>query len=78
METQFNINKLHEYLLDQLTNWYNEQPFAVLNRIHKTNLFAYPEQELKYILDDFWHEWNELTIEERIDFYNQYNDLKFR
>lgn len=78
METQFNINKLYEELGEELNNWYNEQPFAVLNRIHATNLFDYPEYELQYILDEFWHEWNELATEERIDLYNQYKDLKFR
>jgi hypothetical protein len=76
MEIEYNIIELHEDLGIQLCNWYNAQGFNILNRIHETNLFDYPENEIEYILNTFWEEWNELPIEERIEFYNQYKNFK--
>lgn len=77
MEIEFNINQLYENLATELFEWYGLQGFAILNRIHESNLFDYPENEIEYILDEFREEWNELPIEARIEFYNLYKDFKF-
>lgn len=73
---EFNINELHENLATELLEWYDEQGFSILNRIHESNLFAYPENEIEHILDLFKEEWNDLSIDERVDYYNRYKDLK--
>lgn len=77
MEIQFNINQLYEDLATELFEWYGMQGFHILNRIHESNLFDYPENEIEYILDEFREEWNGLPIEERIEFYNLYKDFKY-
>ena len=77
MEKQFNINLHYNNLATELFEWYQLQGFAILNRIHETNLFDYPKNEIEYMLDELRDEWNELPIAERMEFYNQYKNFKF-
>jgi len=77
METTFNINLHFENLNTELYEWYGLQGFDVLNKIFNENLFEYQGEELEEKLDELREEWNELPIEDRLDFYNMisYNEL---
>jgi hypothetical protein len=76
METQFNINFHHENLFTELFEWYQCQPFFVLNKIHNLDLFSEPEETIEQTLDELRDEWHEIELEDRVDFYNTYKDLK--
>ena len=76
MEIEFNINLHFENLATELFEWYGLQGFEVLNRIFNEKLFEYEGEELEQKLDELRDVWNELPIEERIEFYNQYKNFK--
>ena len=76
MEIEFNINLHFENLATELFEWYGLQGFEVLNRIFNEKLYEYEGEELEQKLDELRDVWNELPIEERIEFYNQYENFK--
>ena len=81
MKKEFNINRIYEDLIAELLEWYQLQEFHILNRIHETSLFDYPENYLEYMLDELREElreeWNDMDAESKIEFYNKYKDFKY-
>jgi hypothetical protein len=77
METQFNINLHHENLYSELFEWYQCQPFMVLNKIHNVDLFNESEETLDQLLDELREEWHEMELEYRVDLYNEHKDFKY-
>lgn len=74
---EYNINLHYDNLVAELFDWYQCQPFMVVNKIHDVDLFAEPESSIEYTLDELREAWNDMGIEVQLEHYNQYKDFKY-